>query len=140
MDHLKTQNYNIKLYHNPYNKSPTHPFNPTILLLSSVFHVKFSNIERRFLILLIYDITNPNSKSENYACIQTSARDVNTDNASSCPRENVTLTNFGVAKIWWEKYGTKIWDGVEIGEAPLGGTYFLQGRNLCQMLDGEGEG
>ena len=50
-------------------------------------------MEYGFLILLIYDITNPNSKTENYVCIQTSFCDVNTNNASSILRENVILTN-----------------------------------------------
>ena len=53
----------------------------------------FLTIEYRFLIILIYDITNPNSKTENYTCIQTSIRDVNTNNASSGLRENVIRTN-----------------------------------------------
>ena len=56
---------------------------------------KLIHLECRFLILLIYDITNPNSKTENYICIQRSFCNVNINNASSGLRENVILTNLG---------------------------------------------
>ena len=67
------------------------------------------NIECIFLIFLIYDKTNPNSKTENYTCIQISFHNVNTNNTSSGLREKCYTYQFG-DRIWWEKYGAKIKD------------------------------
>ena len=65
-----------------------------------------NSLKCRFPILLTYIITNPNSKTENYTCIQTSFCVVNTNNASSGLRENVTLTNLA-PKIWLENMAEK---------------------------------
>ena len=65
-----------------------------------------SNIESRFLILLLNDVNNPHSKTELKKIMivypDKLFRDVSTNNASSGLRENVILTNLA------GKYGAKI--------------------------------
>ena len=69
-------------------------FSHSVSKLTQCFPYLCNNIGCIFLILLIYDITNPNSKTENYTCIQTSFCNVNINNASSGLRENVILTKW----------------------------------------------
>ena len=78
-------------------------------------------------------INNPNSKTENYTCIQTSFPNVNTNNASSSLRENVILTKLTPNLVG--NMAPKCRIGGERGTG--GGTpkreILTQGRILCQM-------
>ena len=62
-------------------------------IISITFNPNHFAIKANLKISLNNDTVNPNSKTENYTCIQTSFCNVNTSNTSSGLRENVILTN-----------------------------------------------